>query len=252
MPSPALRPYIQWFWSIQSNGRILQKRDEFTHPDGSLSLVFNWGDELELNNGRYPQSVSLDKVSPHSQQLTLTRNVQAFGVLFQPGGAYPLFGIPMHELQSAENLRHLNLAQQHEQLAEANTFQEKVVLFESWLIRLLLSAHELAEVIQPSLLFINQSQGKDAIQRVAESVFISERQLERLYKKQVGLSPKKYARLIRLRQARAMLKQSNPTTLTEIAHLAGYYDQAHFNREFKATIGITPGAYISRNKRRQS
>ena len=252
VPSPALRPYIQWFWSIESNGRILEKRNEFMHPDGSLSLVFNWGDELEGNNGRYPQSVTLDKVGPYSQQLTLVGHVQAFGVLFRPGGAYPFFGIPMHELQSADPLRHLNLAQQHEKLAEANTFQEKILLLESWLINLLTSEYELAAVVQPSLHLIDQSQGKNTIQQVAESVYISERQLERLYKNQVGISPKKYARLIRLRQARAILKQANKATLAEIAHLTGYYDQAHFNREFKASIGLTPGAYISRNKKRQS
>lgn len=63
---------------------------------------------------------------------------------------------------------------------------------------------------------------------------------------QVGLSPKKYGRLMRVRQARMALTQNG--TLAEVAHAHGYYDQAHFIREFNSVVGMAPGAYLPRRE----
>lgn len=246
VPSLCLRPFIQWFWAIQSHGSILEKRHEFMHSSGSLSILFNWGDELELSNGRCPQSVVVEAISPLSRQITLAGHVEAFGVLFRPGGAYPFFKTPMQEVATTDNLRNLHLPHLHEQLSNIPTLQGKVELVESWLIRLLSIKHDPSNIIPTSLKLINYSDKNQPTTRISNAINLSERQLERLFKKEVGLSPKKYANLVRLHDARLALKRGDTKTMTEIAHRAGFYDQAHFNREFKETIGMTPGAYASR------
>ena len=251
IPMPVLRPFIKWFWVIESNGKLLEKRHEFMHPDGSLSLFFNWGDELALENGRSLQTVTLGKVEPYSRMMTLSGNVQAFGILFKPSGAFPFFGIPMHEMTTVGALHKHQLTNLHEQLAELPNFMSKVSFVENWLISLLNDNHIPSNWVPASINLINLSLGKQAIHEVANQVYLSERQLERLYKKEVGISPKKYARLIRLRHARQALKQATTSSLSDIAHQAGYYDQAHFNHEFKNSIGITPGAYLARQEARR-
>ena len=81
-----------------------------------------------------------------------------------------------------------------------------------------------------------------------QQVAISQRQLERLYKTQVGMSPKHYARLMRIMAARLALKQKPAQSNTRLAIDLGFYDQAHFIREFTAVIGMTPYRYMQRSR----
>ncbi|WP_370277516.1 helix-turn-helix domain-containing protein, partial [Pontibacterium sp.] len=69
--------------------------------------------------------------------------------------------------------------------------------------------------------------------------------LERLFKQWVGISPKHYSRLLRVNLARSALRKAEGNiSLTDAALNAGYFDQAHFNREFKQVVGLTPGQYL--------
>lgn len=257
LPSAALRPYVQWYWSVQSHGRVTSPREEFMHPDGSLGLVFNWGDALDFSDGSYTQTVTLDRASTHSRQLKLAGTVEAFGVLFQPGGAYPLFGVPLNELVDTAVLTdHLQSNQPHhlhDQLAKVPSFLEKVALIETWLKRRLEHLNSPSPVVTPSLAMIAQNHGQILMQTVAEAVYLSPRQLERLFKTQVGLSPKRFARVMRIRQTRDALKQLEAAhSLTQVAHDHGFFDQPHFIREFKSVVGMTPGAYLLRQQQKKS
>ncbi len=252
LPSPALRPFVQWFWAIQSNRTILEKRQEFMHANGCLSILFNWGDELELTDSCYCQPVTLEKIGPYSRQIFLKGNIHTFGILFQPGKAFHLFGIPMQDMISTDCLPLPDLLQLHEQLYQTPTLASKTKQIELWLTKLLKSGETASDIVPASLKLIEISAGNKPIQDLADIVGTTERQLERLFNKEVGLSPKKYSRLIRLRQARTALKQANSTTLVDIANQTGFYDQAHFNHEFKKSVGITPKDYISRHEKRNS
>ena len=57
----------------------------------------------------------------------------------------------------------------------------------------------------------------------------------------MGVAPSQYLRLSRF--VRALHLMRGTLTLTEVAHAAHYFDQAHFCRDFKAIAGTTPGAY---------
>lgn len=250
-PSSNLKKIVKWYWHISSRGPLHTTHDEFMHPDGSLGLVFNWGDELELNHGRYPQSAVIDSVNAHSKQLRLAGNVEMFGVLFYPGGAYPIFGVPISVLSESSlttyRFRGSPLVQLHEQLYNQPTFEGKAALMETWLIQRLQEPALLSPLIQPSLKLIQRFDGQIPIKRVAEEGNVTLRHLERLYKEQVGLSPKKIARLFRVRRARAALKQPE-LQASHITYTCGFFDQAHFIREFKAVVGMTPGLYRARQR----
>jgi methylphosphotriester-DNA--protein-cysteine methyltransferase len=68
--------------------------------------------------------------------------------------------------------------------------------------------------------------------------------LERRFRRAVGASPKQLAAIVRLRRAVAL--RAGAPTLGELALEAGYYDQAHFNRQFTAMLGAAPGAFLTR------
>ena len=66
--------------------------------------------------------------------------------------------------------------------------------------------------------------------------------LNRLFTKIIGLSPKRFERLIKFRKSLCAIIDS-PENLTHISVDSGYFDQAHFIREFKLFLNITPSAY---------
>ncbi|MDX5378436.1 MAG: helix-turn-helix domain-containing protein, partial [Halomonas sp.] len=78
-----------------------------------------------------------------------------------------------------------------------------------------------------------------------------QRRLERLFQRHVGLTPKHYARLLRVAHSRELIKQGEATaSLTDTAFAAGYFDQAHFIHDFKAVTDYTPGGYLEHVRRR--
>ena len=71
----------------------------------------------------------------------------------------------------------------------------------------------------------------------------SQRRFLTLFRAAVGLSPKRYARLVRFRSALARVAARGVSSWADLALAAGYSDQSHFNREFREFAGVTPGHY---------
>ncbi|HYO93211.1 MAG TPA: helix-turn-helix domain-containing protein [Polyangiaceae bacterium] len=72
----------------------------------------------------------------------------------------------------------------------------------------------------------------------------SDRQIRRKFQESLGLSPKEYARTLRLRSV--LLRGTARANWAEIAASAGYYDQAHLVDDFKTALGVPPGAFFKR------
>ena len=85
---------------------------------------------------------------------------------------------------------------------------------------------------------------KLAIKEVAEHVHMSLKHFGRVFKKQVGLRPKAYLRLIRVEKAKKLLTDSD-MKVTGIALDVGYADLRHFERDFKKVVGLLPMEYRS-------
>ncbi len=81
-----------------------------------------------------------------------------------------------------------------------------------------------------------------AVAVMAQSIGLSERQLERLFKKYIGLSPKFYTRIIRFSTIFELIQQEDPGW-AGLAYESGFYDQSHFIRNFKAFTGEDPSRY---------
>lgn len=104
---------------------------------------------------------------------------------------------------------------------------------------------EKEKFIREAVLRIKSSLGEIGIKGLAEDLGISQSSLERGFRSRVGLSPKEYTGLIRFRNIFKFYNSSS--SLTELALEAGYYDQAHFIREFKKKTGFSPKQWFRRN-----
>ncbi|PJZ61118.1 hypothetical protein CH376_14770 [Leptospira adleri] len=85
---------------------------------------------------------------------------------------------------------------------------------------------------------MKNSEGKISISSLCRESGISQSRMERDFRTYIGVSPKEYSDLIRFRKSLSAKNRSK--NLTELAYSSGYYDQAHFIREFKKRTGKTP------------
>jgi methylphosphotriester-DNA--protein-cysteine methyltransferase len=93
-------------------------------------------------------------------------------------------------------------------------------------------------LVEAALTRTRASCGRLATRSLASELGTSERQLERAFREHVGLGPKRYARIVRLRAAREALARG--ASQLEAALAAGYHDQAHLHRDARALTGTTP------------
>jgi transcriptional regulator GlxA family with amidase domain len=82
--------------------------------------------------------------------------------------------------------------------------------------------------------------GKMQIEELACETCLSYRQFERKCKERIGMPPKLFVRLIRFSKAYRMHETHPDLSWTTIAHANGYFDQAHFVRDFKEFAGVAP------------
>lgn len=80
------------------------------------------------------------------------------------------------------------------------------------------------------------------VSEIAEIAGLSTKQLERLTHRTLGLPPRAILQRLRIEHA-VRLMSTTTMTVGEIAHACGFYDQSSFTRQFRAVLGLTPGAY---------
>ena len=163
-------------------------------------------------------------------------------MFFKEAGAAPFFRQPLHEIfRESVTLDNFILRSEllclEEQLAEALTNPERITLLEKFFIGRM-TRGEPDKLVLAALALIHKSKGNIRIKDLVQQLHTSQSPLEKRFRAAVGASPKKFSSIVRLKN----LLQQFPKTgsLTELGYEAGFYDQAHFIREFKAFTGDTP------------
>ena len=98
-------------------------------------------------------------------------------------------------------------------------------------------------LVDISLKEIFTNHGMISIQEIAVSTGFSERHIEQLFKRFVGLSPKFFARIVRFSHVFNVVSDKRPDW-NDVVYKAGFYDQSHFIRNFKAFTGEDPSKYM--------
>jgi AraC-like DNA-binding protein len=170
-----------------------------------------------------------------------------FAVAFRPTGFHRLFGIPMNQLTDrvveASQLLGAGVRQLHERLQGAAELDGMALLMEEFFRGWLPRARPF-HAVQVAASQVITRHGGVTIDDLARAVNLSGRQLERRFVEQVGMPPKLYCRISRLDYA-LRLKEATPRrTWTELTYLAGYFDQNHMVKDFKALAGATPSEFF--------
>lgn len=103
--------------------------------------------------------------------------------------------------------------------------------------------HIVSDAVLSATTAIIDNHGQLQVSKVAQQVGYSERQLNRLFLTQIGVNIKNYARLTRFNYVLKHIQKS-PCFFATLSQQAGYFDQAHFDKDFKLISGVSPQNYL--------
>jgi methylphosphotriester-DNA--protein-cysteine methyltransferase len=233
-PVGALRRVVVCCWALE--GLDAEPRQDV--PDGSVDLLFAFGERVEA---------TVIGVATRARPASRPARCVLGATLF-PGEALPILGVPLHELRDRiVPLGDLwtGTAALLDELAEQRTAQARAAVFQRVLAhRLERSRIGTSPRIRHGLRQLSEWGGQLRIGALARSVGVSERQLQRLFLEQTGLSPKEMARVARLRALLAHLAVDGRAEWAGLACDFGFSDQAHLIHEFQALTGKSPQRYL--------
>ncbi|WP_183576230.1 helix-turn-helix domain-containing protein [Mucilaginibacter sp. X5P1] len=244
-PAAILKPFIRKYLVIESGDGAENK----ILPDTALVMAFRYKGEVnQLVNGSkntLPLSV-LSGLRKSARIINYSKDAGTILVIFNEAAATAFFNVPMHELYddtvALENfISKQKLTAIEDQLAEAKTTTERIFLIEQFLLTQLQN-HATDRLILTAIKKIEMSNGYYKIKLLADDLFISQDAFEKRFRKATGASPKQFSSIIRMRSV--IVAGKSTQNFTELAYSAGYFDQPHFNKEFKLFTGQTPTAFF--------
>lgn len=240
IPVAILQPFIKSFMIIESEFPVQNQ----ILPDTAVVMAFRLrGTVTEKDQGLLP-AAALGGLRKTYRLLSYGGNTANLLIVFREDGAAAFFKEPMHELfggsASLDNfIRRQQLDDIREQLAAAPDNRACIDIIQ----RFLLTAWKQAKpdlLVQEAVRNIRQADGNLRIKELLQELHISQDAFEKRFRKITGASPKQFASIVRLR---SLIGKADGSTLTALAYDAGYFDQAHFIKDFKSFTGKTPGEF---------
>lgn len=246
-PKQKLSEHIQAIWSVKvAKG----EHNAVTKPlycDGGSGVTFLLQGEARLDGATIKEPFVVQPYSKKTQSLELAEDAWLCGVRFHPG-MMPLSlhaGLSDPAFSNEESKPYSSpVADLYTQLKNQNSHGAHLTALYRWCVQ-----H--AELNNPILtnraLLLNQTkQGK-----IGEQFQQHQRQIERNFRKWIGMSPKYFQRLRRVHFSVLALRENPDISLSDLAFHQGFSDQAHMTREFNTFVLATPGE-ISQKIKAQS
>jgi len=133
----------------------------------------------------------------------------------------------------------------HERIAQCARHADRLAVMVAVLEERLTEESREDIFVRQACQYITQSDGACSVQELVRLIGFSERQLERKFRKQVGITPKILSRIMRFQKFLAMTRASTSLTLADAAIACGYFDQSHFIRDFTRFSGVSPTTYLT-------
>lgn len=235
-PSQALRKFVCSFW-VASIADITPSSSKIL-PDGFIDIIIE-------TNQRAIKDIRVSGMMTRYKQVAVNPQTEVLGVRLKPGSFYALTGVPASELKNSA-LPALDVLPKFEQsfqdrFLEQGTPADKVWLFEQLLGNHFARPHATFDALAKSVcMAIYASYQSIDFMVVARQHHIGLRQLERRFKKAVGVTMKEYQAIIRFCKTLESISKNNRKSLLHIAFDHGYYDHAHLTKEISRMAGVAP------------
>ncbi len=245
-PAPRLRSHVRSYCGYVERGTRPFRRREL--PSGDVVLILGLGPPIRVDD-RPRTSFVAGLHGKHA--LTEHDGVQeGLQVNLTPLGALSLFGPPpvgaprgVLDLEDVLG-RHTQLLL--EQLSEVSSWGARFDLLDSLLAGRLADGLPASPDVAWAWRRLTETDGRVPIGDLTDELRCSRRHLTSRFREQIGLPPKAFAQILRFDRGIRRLRREGPASLAEVARECGYYDQAHFNRDFRRFSGTTPTEILGR------
>ncbi|MFD2671911.1 DUF6597 domain-containing transcriptional factor [Marinicrinis sediminis] len=250
-PVADLQPYIQCLWHLDRT-YTAEAEGERLWPDGCFELIFHYGHAYVYQGQRLPRAFVIGSLT-RWHGLQATGRVRLFGVRMKPWGLALLFQMQVQDLKDVcfpmdeqeELNRNMQVKECEAKLAEAEV-EEAFACLQTRLLQVLadrppLQSSEAGMLASLSAMY-EDPLVKDG-QAMGRSSGYSVRHFERKCAQWTALTPKKLRMVARFNQVRMRIFREPSIDLHDCMHEFGYYDYAHFSKDFKECLGLTPLAY---------
>jgi AraC-like DNA-binding protein len=234
-PSPDLAGLVEHYWTVRWDLRGRDPHTQHTLPHPSVHLVAERDRSgiMGVLTGRFTRE--------------LEGEGRAFGIKFRPAGFHPFLGAPVSSLTD----RRLAVAEVFgpagddlvADLLAAPGDPELAATAEAFLLARLPEVDPNVPAVNRVVGLIMADREITRVQQVTDRTGIGARRLQRLFATYTGVTPKWVIQRSRLHEAVERLDQGDHVDLGFLARDLGYFDQAHFARDFRATVGRPPTAY---------
>jgi AraC-like DNA-binding protein len=126
------------------------------------------------------------------------------------------------------------------ELFDAGTWANRFDILDRVILARISAARPVPPAVGRAWMRLVRHRGQVSIRQLAEEGGISHRHFIAQFTEHLGIAPKAMARVLRFGRAAELLKVAERGRFGEIAHACGYFDQAHFTRDFRAFAGVTP------------
>jgi AraC-like DNA-binding protein len=219
-------------------------------PDGCPELIVHLGDPFSRQvRGRWvvQPPAFLAGTLTRPWLLRAGRRVRTLSIRFRAGAAAEVFRFSMAEASDREvPLFRLAgpraAARLLRSLRRARTAGTRFAAAAAWLTARLAESPPRRDGARAAVDAIRETRGQARIDDVARGLGWSRRRMQRLFERDLGISPKLYARIVRLNAVLATLDEAERGRAVDLALEAGYFDQSHLLRDFRILAGRTPRA----------
>ncbi|MFV0564631.1 MAG: DUF6597 domain-containing transcriptional factor [Flavobacteriaceae bacterium] len=252
-PHTTLKSFVSCYWTLEVPRQNEPQKQRIV-PDGCIEMAFILGDDIKRYTSEnefilQPRAMVLGQtIEPF--YIAPTGFVKTFAVRFYPYGFANFVSEPISNLVDKETplgqLFGTKTAGCLEQkITKAKNTEQRINIIEKFLADRLNDGKTINRIVKNTVDAIFSTNGNVSINTILEDDLSKRRQLERNFKKQIGVSPKQLGKVIRLQSALKMLLNQESENLTDIAHKSEYFDQAHFIKDFKEFTGINPKAFLA-------
>lgn len=242
-PSKALAPYVYCFWGTIGNESEDALDETFVDqitPDGCMDIILDIDYEKQKTNnifcGISNRTFSVTS-KPSSTKLAV------FAIRFYPWAVVLFSDDNLKNVKNCidsteiyfQNFKSILL----EKLIHCKTIEERIKHTETYLLKkinLNRTNHNIMNAVHKTM----KSKGSLSVKALSDHVTLSNRQLERLFKLHLGLTPKEFTNVIRYQYLWQEIAYSRTFDIQDAVHKYGYSDQSHLINNFKLHHGMTP------------
>ena len=252
-PGPQVRGLVTRYCGYVEDSPGVRRRVEV--PSSGTTLILSLGPTIDvgypdLGAGARRHGCFVAALHDTWAQTSFSGRQEGVEVNLAPLALHMLLGVPLHEIAnrtvSLADLLGREADELVERLAGLPSWDARFALLDATLHARLRDARTPSPSIAWALRRLQASGGGLGVAELAGELGCSRRHLVAGFREQVGLPPKRLARILRFERVLSRLEREGGARLGDIAADCGYYDQPHLNRDFRQFTGSSPGEWLAR------